>query len=318
MGNNRKPNRRKAGTEEAVGNATPSGDVTRDLPIDRIEVGKRFRKDPGDIEALAESFSTVGLLQPVVVTGPDPEGRYELVAGARRLLAAQRLGWATIPVRVANDLRTALDRLRAERDENTCRKDLTLSEAVALGKALEPLQQAEARRRQAEAGPKKGRGKKRSGSGKLPGADKGDTRDKVGEAVGLSGRTYEKAKAVVEAAAADPDRFGHLVAQMDATGKVDSSRRELERLRSAGNAGTPAGQDTLLTRWGGLAREGEALLERARRFAAGLGPAPTDAAELDHLRRCAEQLRALGRGLGAVARQLLAIAGQPGGAEDES
>jgi len=41
----------------------------------------------------------------------------------------------------------------------------------------------------------------------------------------MSGRTYEKAKAVVEAAEADPDTFGPVVQEMDETGKVDPAFR---------------------------------------------------------------------------------------------
>jgi hypothetical protein len=57
-------------------------------------------------------------------------------------------------------------------------------------------------------------------SGKLPQASAGRTRDKVAEAVGMSGRTYEKARAVVEAAEADP-AAAPLVEEMDRTGKVN-------------------------------------------------------------------------------------------------
>ena len=39
----------------------------------------------------------------------------------------------------------------------------------------------------------------------------GDTRDKVAELTGVSGRTLDKATAVVEAAEADPEKFGHLI-----------------------------------------------------------------------------------------------------------
>jgi hypothetical protein len=44
------------------------------------------------------------------------------------------------------------------------------------------------------------------------------TTSKAAEAAGLSRKTYEKAKAVVEAAEQDPQLFGDLPAQMDATG----------------------------------------------------------------------------------------------------
>jgi ParB family chromosome partitioning protein len=52
------------------------------MPITAIEIGHRFRRDLGDIDALAQNIADVGLLHPVVVT---PNG--ELIAGLRRLRA---------------------------------------------------------------------------------------------------------------------------------------------------------------------------------------------------------------------------------------
>ena len=57
---------------------------------------------------------------------------------------------------------------------------MLVSESVAIRKALEPEEKKAARERQAKAGPKEGRGKKkRNGSGKLPEAVAGDTRYEV-------------------------------------------------------------------------------------------------------------------------------------------
>jgi ParB family transcriptional regulator, chromosome partitioning protein len=63
--------------------------------ISKIRVGKRIRKDMGDIQGLAESMEELGLLQPITVT---PDGL--LLVGERRLRAAKLLGWAKIPVTV--------------------------------------------------------------------------------------------------------------------------------------------------------------------------------------------------------------------------
>jgi ParB family chromosome partitioning protein len=69
--------------------------MTTTLPIARIKVGKRIRKDMGDIAALAESIEDLGLLHPVIVT---PDGL--LLSGERRLRAAELLGWIEIPVSI--------------------------------------------------------------------------------------------------------------------------------------------------------------------------------------------------------------------------
>src|SRR5258706_549672 len=111
----------------------------RKLPINQIRVGKRHRKDPGDIAGLAASMAEPGgLLHPIVVR---PDGR--LIAGERRLRAAKLLGWTEIPITVV-----ALDDIvRGEFAENTHRKNFTLSEAVAIKRALEPIERAAAKAR---------------------------------------------------------------------------------------------------------------------------------------------------------------------------
>jgi len=63
--------------------------------INSIKIGKRFRRDLGDIDALARSINEVGLLHPIVIT---PDG--ELLAGQRRLEACKQLKWDKIPVRI--------------------------------------------------------------------------------------------------------------------------------------------------------------------------------------------------------------------------
>jgi hypothetical protein len=113
---------------------------------------------------------------------------------------------------VAVTLRTA------ERDENTCRKEFTRAEAVEMGRRLEVLEKPAAHARMMADKP----------SGNLPEGPPGQTRDKVAEAVGMSGKTYEKAKAVVEAAESEPAAFGDLLGELDAGVSVDAdqSRRE--------------------------------------------------------------------------------------------
>jgi ParB family chromosome partitioning protein len=200
------------------------------VPINPIQVGNRYRKDLGDLAPLMESLRDLGMLQPIVVTRD-----LKLVAGLRPLEAAKRLGLDMVPVRVVEDLKSVLDQLKAERNENTCRKAFAPSEAVALGMELEKLERTQARRRQGVAGPKEGKGRKPSASGKLPellGA-RGQTRDKVAKVLGMSGKNYEKAKVVVKADEANHERFGPVVEVMDATGKLDPVFKEVKRQLAA-------------------------------------------------------------------------------------
>lgn len=57
------------------------------MKIADIRFETRVRQELGDIEALAKNIEAVGLLQPIAV---NPDGI--LIAGYRRLIAAQHLG----------------------------------------------------------------------------------------------------------------------------------------------------------------------------------------------------------------------------------
>ena len=70
--------------------------MSETMPIASIKVGERIRKDMGDIDALAASIAELGLLHPIVI-----DKHHKLLAGERRLRAAQKLGWTTIPVTIA-------------------------------------------------------------------------------------------------------------------------------------------------------------------------------------------------------------------------
>ena len=111
------------------------------MPISAIILGKRQRRDLGDIDALAADVAAIGMLHPIVVR---PDGT--LIAGERRIEAAKALGWSEVPVNIV-DLDAVV---RGEFAENSLRKDFTLSEAVAIKRALEPLERAGAKERQGE------------------------------------------------------------------------------------------------------------------------------------------------------------------------
>ena len=61
------------------------------IKIDRIKVGERFRVNMGDIEGLATSIETHGLLEPIIVDDDN-----NLLAGGRRLEACKILGHTSI------------------------------------------------------------------------------------------------------------------------------------------------------------------------------------------------------------------------------
>ncbi len=156
----------------------PAVPAVEELRIADIVIGDRYRKELGDIGCLAESIERLGLLQPIGVT-PD----LELIFGERRIEAFKTLGRDAIPARIL-DINSLLE---GEYDENETRKDFTVSEKVALARAIE---------KELEGRQGRPSDKKVQPVSPLP---QGKTRDLVAERVGLgSGVTYENAKTVVE------------------------------------------------------------------------------------------------------------------------
>jgi DNA modification methylase len=92
------------------------------IPLDKIKIGERQRKTYEDIEKLAASITTYGILEPVLV-----DSDYNLIAGGRRCAAARRAGLTEIPALVKADL-TEDQKAEIELEENVQRSDLTWQE----------------------------------------------------------------------------------------------------------------------------------------------------------------------------------------------
>ena len=120
--------------------------VAQEIEIASIAMRDRLRDvDPDNVEMLAVSMDERGLGSPIWVraaqTGP------ELIAGAHRLTAAKRIGWATIKAQVYDV--DALEARMMEIDENLFRRDLSeLDRAVSLAerKKLYEARHPEARK----------------------------------------------------------------------------------------------------------------------------------------------------------------------------
>lgn len=192
------------------------------VSIDSIDRSGRYRKDIGELFSLVKSIEKIGLLHPIVITKDK-----KLVAGDRRIAAYERLGRTEIEATIVDNLDEATLLLRAEQDENTCRKDFTPSEAAAMGMALEPLKKPDAT--------------KRMKAGKKPSETftKGGVREEIGAAVGMSGPTYQRAKAVVVAAKEDPETFGPIAEEMDRTGSVLGAFNKVVEIKKSGTRSEP-------------------------------------------------------------------------------
>ena len=76
-----------------------SGDVVKELPVEQIDRNPyqtrgKFAEDA--LNELAASIKASGVVQPIVVR-PQPNGRFQLIAGERRWLASQRAGKTAVP-----------------------------------------------------------------------------------------------------------------------------------------------------------------------------------------------------------------------------
>lgn len=118
-------------------NLMSAGILTLDVARIAVPAGHpRQRLDPATLDALALSIERHGLLQPILVSALGA-GRYELLAGARRLEAHRFLGRRTIPA------------VLAEAAERGRPGELSLVENMQR-EGLDALELAEALRRLAE------------------------------------------------------------------------------------------------------------------------------------------------------------------------
>jgi len=99
---------------------------TQTIPLDKITIEDRQRKDPGNLDGLKQSLQTHGLIQPLVVNQNN-----RLLAGERRYRAAASLGWKEIAV-VYRETLTPEECYELELEENKHRKDWDWKEECLL------------------------------------------------------------------------------------------------------------------------------------------------------------------------------------------
>lgn len=103
--------------------------------IDRDPNQPRVTFDEERLRELSYSIKTYGVLSPLLVRPSKIPGRYMLIAGERRLRAAQLAGLPSVPVLIDQDIEGKADRtLAMQLVENLQRADLTpLERAHAIG-----------------------------------------------------------------------------------------------------------------------------------------------------------------------------------------
>ena len=214
--------------------------------IDKIAVGPRIRVDNGDIEAFADNINRNGLINPITVMRTDG-GELKLLAGYRRLLAVQVLGWTEIDVNIMSPF-DAEEALLIEIAENEQRKGFAVAEIDKYGYLLEEIEKEKAKIRKAEGqalgGAIAGKGRpKNDNSFEDPGPQSyggsqernPQTRDYVARKFNMSGRQYERVKYI---AANAPQE---LIEQIDRGERT--IRQTYDELRAVEKDVAPPAQD---------------------------------------------------------------------------
>jgi ParB family transcriptional regulator, chromosome partitioning protein len=120
--------------------SSAGGPELRELPVGRIEPNPdqpRTNFERAALDALANSISSAGLLQPLIVRPLDGD-RYELVAGERRWRAAQQAGLELVPAVIRSSPED--ERLQQALIENMVREDLNpVEEARACASLVDDL-----------------------------------------------------------------------------------------------------------------------------------------------------------------------------------
>jgi ParB family chromosome partitioning protein len=179
------------------------------------------REDPGDVEGLAATIQDHGLLQPLGVVDAG-RGRYRVVYGNRRRVAAVRLGLERVPCILldADDPRTLVQQLT----ENLQRRDLNdLEQARAFARLRDQL-----------AG---GRGPGDDGEGALDEA--------VGKTVGLTARTVRRYLGLLDLPEEVQEflRRGELnVTQAQHLRRIPNRRTQIELAKAAVDEGMSAAE----------------------------------------------------------------------------
>jgi ParB/RepB/Spo0J family partition protein len=108
--------------------------TAREVPLTSIKLGKNVRGELGDLSKLKISIKAKGVLQPIILSAEQQDGKWLLVAGYRRFAVAKELKLATVPaVYIAP---ADLAHLEAALIENMSREDMN---AMDKARGLEQL-----------------------------------------------------------------------------------------------------------------------------------------------------------------------------------
>jgi ParB-like chromosome segregation protein Spo0J/DNA modification methylase len=158
---------------------SPAFHVFQDVPIDQIKVSTRMREvDPGKVQDLMESISTVGLINPITL-----DASLNLIAGAHRLSAYQQMGFPTIKAQICDQ--EDLIKTLMEVDENLVRNELCIVSIAELIEVRERVLTSLGLR-------------KKAGQNQytIKDTDQQYSTDDLADKLGISTRTYQQRKQI--------------------------------------------------------------------------------------------------------------------------
>ncbi len=129
---------------DTEGEAERPGLETREIVLKALDTRQgnvRKRMDPAELSALQASLARYGMLEPVIVQpipGKHHGFQYRLIAGFRRVAAAQALGWEQVPARVISEPLSGEEVVAVQLTENLQRETMHLRDVI---QAIASLQQ---------------------------------------------------------------------------------------------------------------------------------------------------------------------------------
>jgi ParB family chromosome partitioning protein len=160
--------------------------------IASIIITERIRKEITGIPELAKDIMRNGLINPVTIMALD-DGTFKLLAGLRRIKAAQMLGWTEIATYMVSPA-DAEAALRIEISENEQREPFTFSEKMDFARLLDEIEKAKALERMSIGG----KGGITQGCDHGHYLEQGRRSDIIGEKIDMSGRQYDRAKYIAD------------------------------------------------------------------------------------------------------------------------
>jgi len=174
-----------------------------------------------------------GIIEPLVI---KEDGT--IISGHRRWRAALALGLNTVPVRLV-EFQNSFSEREAVITFNK-QREKTVSQKLAEAEELEAIESERAKQRQATSTG----GAEPQLKETFPEADKGQTRDKVADQVGLgSGKTYDKAKAIWNKAKQGDEEAIKLIDRIDSgTMTIHSAHKKINHKPAEAPPPMPEGQ----------------------------------------------------------------------------